>query len=172
MTDSPSATAPNGIKTVRVSVDNALNEARLEVHFFNLNYLAAIEAEYKLNQSLARQFFPISGGSRLRAGSAIGQVQVDSSPAPAPKAIDMPDTAKPVLFLIVKPIGDYSTYSLEVSSSIPGALLIPCLRRSVLNSARVVLIQTARRNGKLPRPRCPNPRSITWQRITALSAKR
>jgi hypothetical protein len=125
MTDSPPANAPNGIKTVRVSVDNAQNEAKLEVHFFNLNYLAAIVAAYAANRSLARQFFPISGGSRLRAGSASGQVQVDSSPAPAPASIAMPDAAKPVLILTVKPIGDYSTYSLEVRSSIPDAIFDP-----------------------------------------------
>jgi hypothetical protein len=123
MTDAPSAV--NGIKAVRVSVENTKNEATLEVHFFNLNYLEAIKDKYKLNPSVARQFFPISGGSRLRAGSAIGQVQVDSSPASSPVAIVMPDPVKPILVLTVKPIGDYSTYSLEVSSSIPGALFDP-----------------------------------------------
>jgi len=124
MTDSPAANDPNGIKAVRVSVDNTLNEAKLEVHFFNLNYLAAIKTAYIANQSLARQFFPISGGSRVRAGSAIGQVQVDSSPATTPTAITMPNPAKPILILTVKPIGDYSTYLLE-ARSISGTLFDP-----------------------------------------------
>jgi len=126
MTDAPAANTANGMKMVRVSVDNAKNEARLEVHFFNLNYLAAIVAAYSGNNTQAKSLFPVSGGARLRAGSALGQVQVDSSTAPAVPAISMPDAAKPVLILIVKPIGDYSTYMLEIrASSIAGTRVDP-----------------------------------------------
>ena len=117
MTDAPAANAPNGIKLVRViSVDNINNDARIEVHFFNLNYLANLVAKYMGDRSLAKSIFPISGGSRIRAGGALGQVQVDISPMPAPPSITMPAAAKPVLILRVKPIGDYSTYTLGVST--------------------------------------------------------
>src|SRR4051812_35302592 len=82
------ATAPNGIKVLRVvSVDKTKNEAHLEVHFFNRNYLNAIVNEYNGNQTKAKNIFPIAGGSRLRAGSALGQVQVDSSPSPLSPSI-------------------------------------------------------------------------------------
>ena len=133
MTDSPAANTQNGIKAVRVFIDidpitsQPKDEARIEVYFFNLNFLASIVTEYTGNNSKAKTILPISGGSRLRAGSALGQVQVDSSPSPpAAPAISMPDVTKPVLALIVKPVGDYSTYTLGVSQSqIPGSLFDP-----------------------------------------------
>ena len=133
MTDAPAANTQNGIKAVRVFIDNdpittkPKDEARLEVYFFNLNFLAAIVAEYTGNNSKAKTIFPIAGGSRLRAGSALGQVQVDSSLSPpAAPAISMPDAVTPVLTLIVKPVGDYSMYTLGVSQSqIPGSLFDP-----------------------------------------------
>ncbi len=111
---------PNGIKMVRVSVDETKNEAALEVHFFNNNYLDAIVAAYTAKKGTAKQLFPISGGSRIRAGAALGQVQVDSSPRPAAPAIaraNPPQQNDPVLVLIVKPIGDYSTYTLQVRTA-------------------------------------------------------
>jgi hypothetical protein len=115
MTDAPAAHAPNGIKLLRVaSVDGAQNEARLEVHFFNCNYLADIVTKYANDTSVPKRIFPISGGSRIRAGEALGQVQVDSSPLPASPSITMPTATKPVLVLRVHPIGDYSTYTLGV----------------------------------------------------------
>jgi len=133
MTDAPAANTQNGIKAVRVFIDidpitsKPKDEARLEVYFFNLNFLAAIVTEYTGNNSKAKTIFPISGGSRLRAGSALGQVQVDSSLSPpAAPAISMPDVTTPVLTLIVKPGGDYSTYTLGVSQSqIPLSLFDP-----------------------------------------------
>jgi hypothetical protein len=110
MTDAPAATAPNGIKLARVvAVDAAADEARIEVHFFNGNYLGDLVARYDADKSLANRIFPISGGSRIRAGGALGQVQVDSSAAPASPAITRPDASKPMLLLRVSPIGDYST---------------------------------------------------------------
>lgn len=107
----------NGIKLVRVSVDNANNRALLEVHFFNTNFLASIEAAYNADNKSARNLFPISGGTRIRAGNAEGQVQVDSTVAPPQPAIVFPNVDRPVLRLIVKPIGDYSTYTLELHST-------------------------------------------------------
>jgi hypothetical protein len=126
MSDSPGPNAPNGIKLVRVAVDNASDTALLEVYFYNVNYLPAIVAKYTANRSKAKDIFPIYGGSRVRAGSAAGQVQVNSSPAPAPPAIIMPVATEPVLHLLVSPVGDYSTYTLGLSASgIPGALFDP-----------------------------------------------
>ncbi len=111
------ADAPNGIRLVFVAVDNADNFAALEVHFFNTNYLDKIVDKYNNDHKKAKSIFPISGGARLRAGDAEGQVQVDSSNAPPQPAIEMPDPNQPILKLIVKPIGDYSTYTLELHSS-------------------------------------------------------
>ena len=109
----------NGIKMVRVSIDDP-NEATLEVHFFNANYLDEIAFKYKGDYKTANQLFPISGGARLRAGDALGQVQVDSSPtrhAPAIRRPDPPVPGSPILYLAVRPVGDYSTYTLEVRAS-------------------------------------------------------
>ena len=126
MTDSPGPNAPNGMKLVQVAVDNTYDIAVLDVHFYNLNYLPDIIARYTANNSRAKSIFPISGGTRLRAGSATGQVQVDSTGAPPNATITMPDVAKPVLRIVVKPIGDYSTYTLGLSTTgIPGTLIDP-----------------------------------------------
>jgi hypothetical protein len=126
MTESPGPNAPNGLKMVRViSVDTATDRAVLDIHFYNLNYLPTIVARYNANNTRAKSIFPISGGSRVRAGGASGQVQVMSSPSP-PNSITIPDATKPVVQIIVSPIGDYSTYTLGVSSSaVPGSLFDP-----------------------------------------------
>lgn len=100
------ATAPNGIKLLRVVVvDKPNNEAVIELHFFNQNYLTAIKNSVTPPASI----FAIHGGSRLRAGSALGQVQVTN--------ISKPLASEPVLKLTVKPIGDYSTYKLSLLAS-------------------------------------------------------
>lgn len=117
MTNAPAANAPNGIKLVRViSVDSLKDEAGIEVHFFNLNYLTDIVTKYTADRSLAKTILQISGGSRIRAGAALGQVQVDISPAPAEPSITMRSAIEPVLIIRVKPIGDYSTYMLGIST--------------------------------------------------------
>ena len=125
MTDSPGPNAPNGIRLVRVSVDNATDTATFDVHFYNQNYLNAVVTHYNANHSRGKTIFPITGGSRLRAGNAAGQVQVLSTPGP-PAAITRPDPTEPVLRLIVRPIGDYSTYTLSISvSAVPATLFDP-----------------------------------------------
>src|SRR5687767_5123717 len=87
MTEAPGPNAPNGLRMVRVvSVDTVTDRAVIDVHFYNQNYLVLIRNRYTANNSRAKSIFPISGGSRLRAGSAAGQVQVISTPAP-PDAI-------------------------------------------------------------------------------------
>src|SRR4051794_1922650 len=78
-------------------------EARLELRFHNANHVAAIRTDATVSAAASRQIFPISGGHRLRAGAAAGQVQATSIAAsPAPE----------ILVLTVAPIGDYSTYTL------------------------------------------------------------
>jgi hypothetical protein len=126
MTDAPGPNAPNGLKMIRVvSVDTATDRAVLDVHFYNLNYLPLILNRYNTNNSRAKSIFPISGGTRVRAGAAAGQVQVMSTPSP-PLAITIPDNTKPIVRIIVSPIGDYSTYTLGVSASaVPGSLFDP-----------------------------------------------
>jgi len=96
------ASAPNGIKLLRVvTVDKPNNRAVIELHFFNKNYLNAIDNSV----TPPAQIFAISGGSRIRGGGAIGQVQMTDISKIA---------AEPVLKLTVKPIGDYSTYKLSI----------------------------------------------------------
>jgi hypothetical protein len=126
MTDAPGPNAPNGLKMIRVvSVDTATDRAVLDVHFYNLNYLPTILNRYNTNNSRAKSIFPISGGTRVRAGAAAGQVQVMSTPSP-PLAITIPDVTKPIVRIIVSPIGDYSTYTLGVSASaVPASLFDP-----------------------------------------------
>ena len=118
MADSPGPTAPNGIKLLRVvQVDSAADFALLALHFYNLNYLPAIVAKYSASNSSGKSLFPISGGTRLRAGRAVGQVQVDSTGTPPNAAITQPDPTAPILHLIVRPVGDYSTYTLSLNSA-------------------------------------------------------
>lgn len=126
MTEAPGPNAPNGLKMIRVvSVDTGTDRAVLDIHSYNLNYLPTILARYNANNSRAKTIFPISGGTRVRAGAAAGQVQVMSTPAP-PAAITIPDATKPVVRVIVSPIGDYSTYRFGVSASaVPASLFDP-----------------------------------------------
>jgi hypothetical protein len=126
MTEAPGPNAPNGLRMIRViSVDTATDRAVLDVHFYNLNYLPTILNRYNTNNSRAKSIFPISGGTRVRAGAAAGQVQVMSTPSP-PLAITIPDVSKAIVRIIVSPIGDYSTYTLGVSASaVPASLFDP-----------------------------------------------
>jgi len=93
----------NGIQLVLVRL--APPAAILEVHFFNSVDLPEIVAAVTAHPEKARDIFSISGGRRVVAGSAVGQVQVTAIAA----------TADPqVLELTVQPIGDYSVYTLAV----------------------------------------------------------
>jgi hypothetical protein len=114
----------NGIRLLLVGVDNVAGKAMLEVHFYNRNHLRQIVDRYKAvktppgpdptpDPKAASNIFHISGGHRLPAGAGAGQVQVhhiELSPgfnAAAPTA----------LLLTVKPVGDYSTYTLSLNTS-------------------------------------------------------
>lgn len=98
----------NGFNLLLVSLqaDPHPTQALLEVHFHNSNRVHDIFQAFDSGAKLARQLFPIHGGLRLPAGPLAGQVQVV---AVAEDAVD-----DKVLHLTVEPIGDYSTYSLNV----------------------------------------------------------
>ena len=88
----------NGFKLVLVTLDSAPTPtfALLDVEFHNANHLAPLPAITD---------FGLSGGTRLRAGTDPGQVQVTSVAAgPTPNT----------LRLRLEPIGDYSTYTLSI----------------------------------------------------------
>lgn len=98
----------NGVRFVLVSLNPPVNptEARLALHFYNGNALAGIIAAIGGTPSLAKAIFPITGGHRIVAGSATGQVQTTAVIAGLE-----PNSLR----LTVAPIGDYSTYTLQVN---------------------------------------------------------
>jgi hypothetical protein len=96
----------NGIDMALTSIET--DHAVLEVRFFNANYLSNILNDTTTGTIKPYQVFPITGGLRLPAGPAEGQVKVIS--------ITQDDLTKPILVLRVEPIGDYSTYTLVVNS--------------------------------------------------------
>ena len=110
----------NGIKLVFVTAVTT-TDATLEVEFFNRNYLKTIvdkfDTESPGDPSIARRIFPISGGHRVPAGAATGQVHVTKIAKSAD--FDAPNSTKPTtLVLTIAPVGDYSTYTLSVDTSI------------------------------------------------------
>ncbi|MDH4581238.1 hypothetical protein E8F20_05030 [Pseudomonas sp. BN415] len=96
----------DGLKLALVSLPPGPNpgHADLELHFFNGLHLAAILADIGGDPARARQVFRIRGGARVVAGNASGQVHV-SAVAPL-------DATR--LSLRIEPVGDYSTYRLEL----------------------------------------------------------
>ncbi len=82
----------------------APDHADLELRFFNGLHLAEILADIGADPVRARQVLRIRGGSRIVAGALAGQVQVS--------AVSAVDARR--LSLRVEPVGDYSTYTLEL----------------------------------------------------------
>ncbi len=116
----------NGIKRVFVSLAGGV--ATLQVEFFNRNRLQTIVDKFNtdspLDPAVARRIFPITGGHRLVAGAAAGQVQVQTIAKSAD--FDAPTSTQPTtLVLTVKPIGDYSTYTLGINT---GGVSAPSIR--------------------------------------------
>ena len=97
------ASGLNGLDFVLVSLPAVPGEAQLELHFINSNGVAAIAA----SGDPPKTIFPLRGGHRVKAGDAAGEVQVHTI-APDPQGRGH------VLRLTVRPIGDYSTYTLGV----------------------------------------------------------
>jgi hypothetical protein len=96
----------NGLAAALVRLDPPVvpGTAEIELHFVNDLHLPAILAEIA-GGTPAAEVFPIRGGHRIPAGAGTGQVRVTAAVAgPAPEA----------LRLTVAPVGDYSTYALEL----------------------------------------------------------
>jgi hypothetical protein len=96
----------NGIRLALVRLAPAVTptEARLTVYFFNNNEIANILAATGTPAG-ARQTFPIAGGRRVVAGPLAGQVQTVAVSGNA---------ADNFMELTIKPIGDYSVYTLQI----------------------------------------------------------
>jgi len=99
----------NGIELVLVTLHPSTNPtlARLDVHFYNSNELAAIFSDFDNGVRTAHNLFPLSGGLRKPAGALSEQVKVVG-------VATVPGESQ-VLRLTVEPIGDYSTYTLSVN---------------------------------------------------------
>ena len=97
----------NGLKLVLLRLLPAASpvEARLDLHLFNSVARDDLVAAFAADPDVATTLFPILGGHRILAGSAVGQVQVTDIAA---------GTDSEVLQLTVAPIGDYSTYRLTI----------------------------------------------------------
>jgi hypothetical protein len=96
----------DGLKLALVSLGPGANPAfaDIELSFFNGLHLAAILADLGADPSRVHQVFRLRGGSRLVAGNAAGQVQVTG--------VNAVDATR--LSLRIAPVGDYSTYRLEL----------------------------------------------------------
>ena len=99
----------NGLRMVLVTIDPAVpGSAQLEVFFVNAVQVSELLAQ--LTPASIGDVLLISGGHRLPAGPATGQVRCTAAAAGATDA----DGALTSLLLTVAPIGDYSTYRLEI----------------------------------------------------------
>ena len=90
----------NGMRMVLVTLTSPTT-AKLDVYFYNANQLTQILAA----PQHPWEIFPLTGGHRLRAGALTGMLRVG--------AIGTGPTLDS-LSLTVTPIGDYSTYTLEL----------------------------------------------------------
>jgi hypothetical protein len=100
----------NGLKLILVSLPNS-SEAHIEVYFYNsreiLNILNDFNSSPSTDKSdVAKRIFPLSGGHRVSAGSGTDQVKTVEISSGHPNTNS--------LILTVKPIGDYSTYTLAI----------------------------------------------------------
>jgi hypothetical protein len=98
----------NGLKLVLVTLQPDPNptEAILTLYFYNSNEVHNIFNDFDVGSELAKDIFPITGGLRIVGGQLADQIQVVN-------IVEDPIN-NTVLHLTVKPIGDYSTYSLSV----------------------------------------------------------
>jgi len=104
--DDLEAAGLNGLRLVLVALGPGPAQAQLEVHFFNALHVADILAAVTAAPPTAASVFRIRGGHRVKAGPGIGQVKCTGVAAGStPRS----------LLLTVEPVGDYSTYTLELS---------------------------------------------------------
>lgn len=105
--DALAAANLNGLKLALVSLPAGPDpgHADIDLRFFNDRFVAAILAEITATPARAGQIFRLRGGTRLPAGNLPGQVRVT--------AVAAGPTAEQ-LGLRIEPVGDYSTYTLEL----------------------------------------------------------
>ena len=96
----------NGMRLALVALPAGPNpaHAELDLRFWNSLHVAAILTEITLDPVRAGQIFRVRGGTRVPAGNLPGQVRVT--------AVSGLDATR--LALRVEPVGDYSTYTLEL----------------------------------------------------------
>ena len=96
----------NGMRLALVALPAGPNptHADLDLRFWNSRHVASILAEITLDPVRAGQIFRVRGGTRVPAGNLPGQVRVTAVTAVEPTR----------LALRVEPVGDYSTYTLEL----------------------------------------------------------
>ncbi len=104
--DALAALGLDGLRLALVSLPAGPNpdHADVELHFITGLHVTAILADIGGDPVRARQVFRIRGGTRIVAGNATGQVKV-SAAAPVDAQ---------TLSLRVEPVGDYSTYVIEL----------------------------------------------------------
>jgi len=97
----------NGLRLALVALPPGPNpdHADLELRFYNDLHVGAILGEITADSARAGQIFRVRGGTRVPAGPAAGQVQVRTVVAGS-------DGTR--LSLRIEPVGDYSTYTLEL----------------------------------------------------------
>jgi hypothetical protein len=104
----------NGIRLALVTIGPPAgpDEAFVEVVFFNPLHVTDIRDDILAAPATAGQVFRITGGQRLPAGPATGQVQCTAVADGETTDAD----GNPIgLRLTVSPIGDYSTYTIELN---------------------------------------------------------
>jgi len=97
----------NGLRLALVELGPPVpdGEARLELFFFNALHVADILAEVTATPARAAELFRVRGGHRVRGGLGPGEVRCTAVAAGAGPAS---------LRLTLAPVGDYSTYRLEL----------------------------------------------------------
>lgn len=102
----------NGLRLALVSLDAPAppGAALLDLYFHNARHVQDILDDVTATPALAGQLFRVKGGQRLSAGPAVGQVQCTA--VAAGESNDDGDLIS--LQLTIAPIGDYSSYTLEL----------------------------------------------------------
>lgn len=102
----------NGLRLALVTLGPpaAPGTALLEVVFWNTLHVADLLAEIAATPALAGQRFRIRGGHRVPAGPGTGEVKCTAVAAGSPDGAGRLES----LLLTIAPVGDYSTYTLEL----------------------------------------------------------
>jgi hypothetical protein len=111
--DDLAAAALNGLRLALVTIGPPATAAtaQLELYFLNSLHVADILADITASPNTASSVFRIRGGQRLPAGPATGQVKCTAVAAGSTDA----NGELISLLLTIAPVGDYSTYTLELT---------------------------------------------------------